>query len=129
MSRARRGIYRALGGGAMALALLGVATPLLPTTPFLLVAAWAFARGAPEWRAKLDRHPRFGPILQQWESRRAIPAKAAAVAGLSASWGLIVLTTQTAIIPAATAIIMGSVGVYVVSRPTQRRRTIDKISF
>ncbi|OYW93477.1 MAG: hypothetical protein B7Z13_07145 [Caulobacterales bacterium 32-67-6] len=78
------------------------------------------ASGGDSGGAKLDRHPRFGPILQQWESRRAIPvkAKAAAVAGLSASWGLIVLTSQTAIIPAATAIIMGSVGVYVVSRPT-----------
>ncbi|MFN4175666.1 YbaN family protein [Phenylobacterium sp.] len=71
--------------------------PLLPTTPFLLVALWAFARGAPDLADKLRAHPKYGPYIRDWEDRRAIPrkAKAASVVMMSASWTGLALTSHS----------------------------------
>lgn len=112
--------YRGLGGGALVLAGIGVVLPVLPTTPFVLVAAWAFTRGAPGLRARLDRHPRFGPLLSDWETRRAIPrsGKAAAVVGLAGSWTGMAFTVQGMLIPTLAGAVMLGVGAYVVTRPS-----------
>jgi uncharacterized protein len=61
---------------AVGLALLGVFLPLLPTTPFLLVAAACFARSSPKLHAKLLAHPRLGPFLEQWRRDRSVPLAA-----------------------------------------------------
>lgn len=60
----------------MALGLIGVFVPLLPTTPFLLLAAWCFVRSSPRLYARLKSHPRLGPFLQQWERDHSIPRAA-----------------------------------------------------
>jgi uncharacterized membrane protein YbaN (DUF454 family) len=63
---------RLLGLAATGLALAGVVLPLLPATPFLLVAAWAFARSSPRLEGRLRAHARLGPLLAGWEARQAI---------------------------------------------------------
>lgn len=67
-----------LTAGAVALVtgFVGIFLPLLPTTPFVLLAAFCFARGSPRWEAWLLAHPRFGPMVQDWRARRAIPLRA-----------------------------------------------------
>ena len=113
-------LYRVIGGCAMALALAGVVTPLLPTTPFVLVAAWALGRGAPGLRARLDAHRKLGPLLADWETRRAIPmrGKAAAAAGLTASWTVVAATAPHPAAAPLAAVVMSAVGVYVLTRPS-----------
>ncbi|MCW2478500.1 DUF454 family protein [Candidatus Symbiopectobacterium sp. NZEC135] len=71
-----------LGWLAVVLATLGVVLPLLPTTPFLLLAAWCFARSSPRFHAWLLYRSWFGPYLRHWQDHRALPpgAKGKAVA-------------------------------------------------
>lgn len=114
-----RGAYRAVGALAMALAAAGVVLPGLPTTPFLLIALWAFTRGAPEWADRLRAHPRYGPLLRNWEERRAIPpaGKAAAAAGMAGSWTLLAFTAENLILVSAVGAGLVCVFAYVVTRP------------
>lgn len=62
-----------LGFMFIALAVLGVFLPLLPTTPFILVAAFLFSKSSDRWHQWLLANKLFGPILHSWESSRCIP--------------------------------------------------------
>ena len=68
--------WRALALLCVALAMLGVLLPGLPTVPFLLVAAWAGGRGWPALERWLLQHPRYGPGLRQWRERGTVPRRA-----------------------------------------------------
>jgi len=118
-----RWVYLGIGYAALGLAAAGVVLPLLPTTPFLLVAAWAFAKGSPRLEAWLYRHPRFGPFLTDWRDRRAIPrrAKAAALAGLGGSWALLAYGAERPVVPLVAGIVMAAVAVYIATRPAPER--------
>jgi uncharacterized membrane protein YbaN (DUF454 family) len=119
-SRAAVLAYRALGVVTVGLATAGVFLPLLPTTIFLIVAVWAFARGSPEWADWVRAHPRLGPYIRDWEARRAIPrrAKLLAVAMMAASWGLLVLTTHNALIIGGVGLLLIAIATYVATRPS-----------
>ncbi|WP_148715197.1 YbaN family protein [Chitinolyticbacter meiyuanensis] len=75
MSGLRRSLW--LGGGLVSLLLgaAGVALPLLPTTPFVLLAAACFARSSPRLERRLLDHPRFGPAIRLWREHRALPRR------------------------------------------------------
>lgn len=75
-------LWRALASLCVALGAIGVVVPGLPTTPFLLVAAWAGARGWPALEARLLAHPKYGPLIHDWRSRRAVPRRAKWAASL-----------------------------------------------
>ncbi|AUQ24592.1 DUF454 family protein [Dickeya zeae] len=62
-----------VGWLAVVLAALGVVLPLLPTTPFLLLAAWCFARSSPRFHDWLLYRSWFGSYLRHWQQHRALP--------------------------------------------------------
>lgn len=72
----RQMLWRCLASVFLGLGALGVVLPGLPTTPFLLVAAWAGARGWPALEARLLDHPRYGHLIRDWRERRAVPRRA-----------------------------------------------------
>lgn len=74
-----------VGAGMLALAtgIVGIFLPLLPTTPFVLVAAFCFARGSERCEQWLLLHPRFGPMVRNWRDRRAIPLRVKQLAWVS----------------------------------------------
>lgn len=123
MRRPRRALYLGLGYAGLGLAVAGAALPLLPTTPFLLVAAWAFGRSSPRLRRWLDEHPHFGPLLRDWRDERAIAprAKAAAVAALGASWGVTATVAGGVLVPAAAGAALLGVAAFILTRPSPRR--------
>lgn len=97
VGRTRRWAWRALALVCVGLGSAGAVLPLLPTTPFLLVAAFAASRSSPRLHAWLYQHPRFGPLLRDWRDHRAIRprAKAAALALLALSWAVIMVTVAS----------------------------------
>jgi uncharacterized membrane protein YbaN (DUF454 family) len=65
------------------LAILGVVLPILPTTPFLLVAAACFAKSSPKMQRRLLANKTFGPLIHDWQKYRSIPKKAKRIALLT----------------------------------------------
>lgn len=80
-------MLRTLGAAAAGVGFVGAFVPLLPTTPFLLIASWAFLRSSPALAQRLHEHPLLGPYLREWAARRAIPrsVKVMGVASIGAS--------------------------------------------
>lgn len=68
-----------LGGLSLVLGLLGIFVPLLPTTPFLLLAAALWVRSSPRLYAWLLSHRRLGPYIRNFRENRAIPLRAKVV--------------------------------------------------
>lgn len=62
------------------LALIGIALPLLPTTPLLLLAAFFYARGSERLHQKLLDHPRLGPPIRTWQRYGGIALRAKLIA-------------------------------------------------
>lgn len=88
-----RALWLLAGFLFLGLGLLGVVLPVLPTTPFLLLAAGCFAKSSPRLHDWLLSHPTFGPPIRNWEENGAIsrPAKRLAVGSMAAVFGLSVL--------------------------------------
>lgn len=109
-----------LGAGLLCLALgvVGLVLPLLPTVPFVLLAAFFFARSSERLHDFLISHPKFGPILESWQERRAIPrrAKWAASISMAASLGLAVFLGLKPLIIGLQAIALFAVAIYIWTR-------------
>ena len=106
--------------GFLALLLGGIGTmlPLLPTVPFIILAAFCFARSNPALERRLTEHAVFGSHIQAWRSRGAISRKgkaaAAAAFAASAAAGLVLLDRPLAWVPLIAALAGGT---WVLSRP------------
>jgi uncharacterized membrane protein YbaN (DUF454 family) len=105
-------VWLCLGGLSLLLAAAGAVLPLLPTVPFVLLAAFCFARGHPPTEAWLLRHRTFGPHIAAWRARGAISRKgkraALAAFGLSALIGLVLAPMPWALAPLLAAMVGGS---------------------
>ena len=114
-----RPFWLVVGGLAVALAAAGVVLPLLPTTPFLLVAAFAFARSSPRLHAWLMTHRLFGPLIDNWRRYGAISrrAKIAAIAGMAGVFGLSIAMGANRIVLAVQALVILGSAAFILSRP------------
>lgn len=115
-----RYVYMALGFVCVGLGAIGIILPVLPTTPFLIVAVWAFGRASPALAERIRQHHRYGPYIVAWETYGVIPtfAKVLAVVMMSASYTWIVLTTATPLpVKLLLAAILAALAIYIVTRP------------
>lgn len=71
----KRGLLIALGWLSVALGTAGIFLPLLPTTVFIIIASWCFARSSERFHHWLHTHPKLGPIITSWESGQGIPQR------------------------------------------------------
>jgi len=83
--RALRAIWVFLGALSLLLGVIGIFLPVLPTTPFVLLAAACFARGSKRFHHWLLTHQRFGPLVSDWQRHHSIPLRAKCLA-LSMMW-------------------------------------------
>lgn len=115
----QRQLLRLLAGVSLVLAIIGAVLPGLPTTVFVLIAAWAAARSSPRLHAWLMRHRVFGPVLDNWNNGRCVSRRAkrmaALVMSLSAAW--MVYALQPLWLAALLILIMASVLVWLWRRP------------
>jgi uncharacterized membrane protein YbaN (DUF454 family) len=116
---AMRLVWIAAGWIAVAAGVIGIFLPLVPTTPFLLLAAVAFAKASPRFHAWLTGHPRLGPPIEAWRESGAISprAKAAAVVMLAASIGLSLLMGVPHWALAAQVVVIMAVAAFLLTRP------------
>lgn len=118
ISRVKKYTLMTLGIVALLLGLVGIVLPILPTTPWVIVAAYCFAKAEPKWERWLVEHPKFGHYIIAWRDRQAIPrgGKIAALVMLviSAAIGWLRLPVEWAWLPSVVAILVGA---WIWSRP------------
>ncbi|WP_208430442.1 YbaN family protein [Methyloceanibacter sp. wino2] len=119
-----RAVWFAVGVTALCLGGVGIALPLLPTTPFVLLAAFAFARSSDRWHAWLRRHGIFGPIIRDWRRHGAIDrrAKIIGVASMVAVLGISLVLGVRPVILAVQAVVLTAAAAFVLSRPAPPKR-------
>ena len=69
-------LWRLLAILGLILAVVGAVLPVMPTVPFLLLAAWAAGKGWPALEARMLAHPTYGPSIRQWREHGAVSRKA-----------------------------------------------------
>lgn len=80
LGRLGKPLWLALGVVSLALGAIGVVLPLLPTTPFVILAAFAFTKCSPRLARWLEQHRTFGPMIHDWRTNGAIAPKYKAIA-------------------------------------------------
>lgn len=118
MSQLQRTMYWLGGALAVATAIAGVFLPILPTTPFLLLASYCFMRSSPEWHRWLLNHPWLGPFLWDWEQRRGVrrSVKVLAVATVVLVFGATLAIGRPPLWLAACLVSLGGIGLLVLWR-------------
>ncbi|MEM7060105.1 MAG: YbaN family protein [Pseudomonadota bacterium] len=112
-------IWVLAGWMAFGLGLIGAFLPLMPTVPFMLLAAFCFARGSERFHAWLTNHPRFGPGIRNWQQHGAISrrAKVMAVVAIAATFLLSVLLGVRPLILGIQAAVLACVLIFILTRP------------
>jgi uncharacterized membrane protein YbaN (DUF454 family) len=86
----RRTLWAIAGGIALLLGLIGIPLPLLPTTPFLLLAAFCFSQSSEKLHNWLMTHPKLSPPIKNWQRHGAISYKAKFMAAISMGAALLI---------------------------------------
>jgi hypothetical protein len=117
-------IWLYLGHLFIGLGIVGIFLPILPTTPFILLASACYSRGSERFSVWLLNHPTFGPPLRDWRSQKIIRPKAKIIASLSI-WVAIGMVTLSAKIPlygkVGMVLVVIPVWLYIVTRPSRPR--------
>lgn len=110
--------YLTAGFSALGLGILGAFLPLLPTTPFILLAAWCFGKSSPRWEQWLRQSSAFGPVLRDWQEHHGVRLQVKLIATLMILTALIATCWISASSPilCTLAIALVTIGLVVVWR-------------
>ncbi|MEN8636982.1 YbaN family protein [Pseudoalteromonas distincta] len=112
--------FKALGLILVALGIIGIVLPVMPTTIFFILALTCFTRSSPALEQWLLNHPRYGVILKQWQAHKVVPVKAKCYAAIGMLIGFIFLLYSAAPIwvICLVAVVEVSVIIYLILRPS-----------
>jgi uncharacterized membrane protein YbaN (DUF454 family) len=118
-----RAFWLVVAAASLGLGATGVVVPVLPTTPFLLVAAYAAARSSTRLHAWLLGHRVFGPAIVDWQAHRAVSRRAKLVASgtMAVSAALLFLFTSSTLLAVGVTAFMALVGTWLWLRPERPR--------
>lgn len=108
----------------VAIGVVGVFLPVLPTTPFMILAAALFARSSPRFEQWLLDHPQYGQPLIDWRREGAISQKAkiASVSLMTLSYGIVLAFGPPQLwLKLVIGVILFACGTFVLTRPAPRR--------
>lgn len=114
-----RAIWAASGLIALGAGMIGLFLPVIPTVPFLILAAFCFARGSERMHRRLLAHPVFGPPIHDWQARGAVSRRIKWLASLSMAAGFAVavcLALPVSVLVVQGAVMLG-VAVFIWTRP------------
>ncbi len=119
LRHARRWLWLLLAYLALGLGIIGIFLPGLPTTPFVLLAAFAAARGSRRLHARLLAHRTFGPMIREWQASGAVNRRAKywAIGMMAASSAIMFATAPRWWMAAIGTGIMAVVGLWLWLRP------------
>ena len=114
-------ILISLGWLCVGMGFIGIFVPGIPTTIFLIVALWAFAKSSKKLHYWLLNHKRFGPILNNWQQHKVVPrrAKILMVVLMSLASILFYYSLQNLYLTIGLVIILVLVAIYVISLPSK----------
>nr|WP_207286892.1 YbaN family protein [Rhodospirillum rubrum] len=109
----------ALGHVCVALGVIGAFLPVVPTTPFLLLATWAYGQSSPRLRAWLWTHPRYGKAIRGWHEHGLISrrAKVLSIGAMACSVGITAWLIGDMTVVAIQAGVLALVAAFIASRP------------
>ncbi|WP_339715981.1 YbaN family protein [uncultured Sneathiella sp.] len=113
-----------IGWFFVALGTIGLFLPVLPTTPFLLIALWTFSQSSERFHDWLYNHRVFGPPLQDWSKHGVIPlrAKIVAVGTMAISATLVIVFSSTPWYGLVAMLVLMGIGAgFILSRPSRPR--------
>jgi uncharacterized protein len=107
-------LWKILGFLSLGMAYVGVITPGLPYSPFVVFAAYCFAKSSPRMHAWIMNHKTFGPFITNWNQKRVFPLKLKffMLASMSVSLLIMFFTGVKTIGIISTAIFMGLVAIW-----------------
>ncbi|MCV0428019.1 MAG: YbaN family protein [Roseibium sp.] len=116
---ARRAFWLVLGAMALLFGAIGAVLPVLPTTPFVIVAAFAFGKSSPHLRAVLENNSVFGPIIADWRENGAIAVryKVISIGMMAAVFGLSFALSVSMTVLIIQASCMAGAALFILSRP------------
>ena len=119
LTRAARLTWLIVGLLALALGAIGIALPLLPTTPFILLAAFAFAQSSEKLHQWLLDHNVFGPLIDNWQQHGAISRRTKVVSVISMIAVLAISLAMAAppVVIIAQLVVLGAAALFILSRP------------
>ena len=108
-----------LAYACLGLGVVGIVVPGLPTVPFVLLAAYAAARGSQRLHGRLLAHARFGPVIRDWQAHGAVSrrAKRLAVTMMAVCSAVLFVAAPRWWMAAAGSAVMAVVGAWLWSRP------------
>lgn len=112
--------YQFIGLVLVALGIIGIVLPVMPTTIFFILALGCFTRSSPKLAAWLLNHPRYGATLRHWQNHKVVPIKAKWFAGMGMLAGFVLLffTHPSGWVLYTVALVEVAVMIYLLSRPS-----------